>query len=201
MKRTVQAFNEYSTSSSQAAEMAGAVSSSKPPSPSPRRKTQPSPVMNRKTPTSPQQQQRPQQTAYSQQQQSYNTSYSSSQMMSSEDTRQEMSPVSHHEPEPQAQPSYYTKYSSAAPSSPLPTSVAFPNHQPRSGTPQSPPKRVDELMSEFQEFDTSLGSVSPTPAMFSRPEVTEQYDGPPVQTKLEPEPKVKWNRDEIEDIS
>ena len=117
-------------------------------------------------------------------------------MMSSEvDTRQEFSPgVSQvsHEPESPQQPSFYTKYSSAAPSSPLPTSVAFPNHQPRSGTPQSPPKRVEELMSEFQEFDTSHGSVSPTPAMFSRPraEVAEQHDGPPRQIKLEAQPKV-----------
>ena len=119
-------------------------------------------------------------------------------MMSSEaDNRQEFSPAMSqlaHDPEPpqQQQPSYYTKYSSAAPSSPLPTSVAFPNHQPRSGTPQSPPKRVEELMSEFQEFDTSHGSVSPTPAMFSRPraEVSEQHDGPPRQIKLEPQPKV-----------
>ena len=200
MKRTVQAFNEFSTSS-QVTEMSGAeaVSSGKPPSPSPRRKTQPSPVTSRKTPTTPQQQQRPQQTSYSQQhQQSYNTSYSSSsQMMSSEagDTRQESGPAMSqlaHDPEPPHQPSYYTKYSSAAPSSPLPTSVAFPNHQPRSGTPQSPPKRVEELMSEFQEFDTSHGSVSPTPAMFSapRPEVSEHLDGPPRQIKLEPQPKV-----------
>merc|ERR1719322_218841 len=81
VKRTVQAFNQFSETSNTA------VSSSKPPSPSPRRKTQPSPIMSRKTPTSPQQQQ---QTSYSQQQQSYNTSYtSSSHMMSSEtDTRQ-----------------------------------------------------------------------------------------------------------------
>ena len=62
----------------------------------------------------------------------------------------------------------------------------------RSGTPQSPPKKVEELMSEFQEFDTSHGSVSPTPAMFSRPrpELAEQHDGPPRQIKLEAQPKV-----------
>ena len=202
VKRAVQAFNEYSTSS-QVTEMVGSgpVSSSKPPSPSPRRKTQPSPVVSRKTPTIPQQQQQAsysqQQQSYSQQQQSYNSRYSSSsQMMSSEaDTRQEFSPAMSqvsHEPESPQQPSFYTKYSSAAPSSPLPTSVAFPNHQPRAGTPQSPPKRVEELMSEFQEFDTSHGSVSPTPAMFSRPraEVAEQHDGPPRQIKLEAQPKV-----------
>ena len=201
VKRTIQAFNEYSTTSQVSAEAgAGAVSSSKPPSPSPRRqKTQPSPVMSRKTPT-PQQPQRPQQTSYSsqqQQQQSYNTSYSSSTQMMSSDTRQELSPPPSH-PRDQEQPSYYTKYSSAAPSSPLPTSVAFPNHQPRSGTPQSPPKRVEELMSEFQEFDTGPGSVSPTPAMFSRPqvEVSELPDGPPQShhIKLQPQPKVRQKR-------
>ena len=199
VKRTIQAFNEYSTTSQVSAETgAGAVSSSKPPSPSPRRqKTQPSPVMSRKTPT-PQQPQRPQQTSYtSQQQQSYNTSYSSSTQMMSSDTRQELSPPPSH-PRDQEQPSYYTKYSSAAPSSPLPTSVAFPNHQPRSGTPQSPPKRVEELMSEFQEFDTGPGSVSPTPAMFSRPqvEVSELPDGPPQShhIKLQPQPKVRQKR-------
>ena len=200
VKRTIQAFNEYSTTSQVSAETgAGAVSSSKPPSPSPRRqKTQPSPVMSRKTPT-PQQPQRPQQTSYTsqQQQQSYNTSYSSSTQMMSSDTRQELSPPPSH-PRDQEQPSYYTKYSSAAPSSPLPTSVAFPNHQPRSGTPQSPPKRVEELMSEFQEFDTGPGSVSPTPAMFSRPqvEVSELPDGPPQShhIKLQPQPKVRQKR-------
>jgi len=156
--------------------------------------------MSRKTPTTPQQQQRPQQTSYSQQhQQSYNTSSysSSSQMMSSEaDNRQEFSPAMSqlaHDPEPpqQQQPSYYTKYSSAAPSSPLPTSVAFPNHQPRSGTPQSPPKRVEELMSEFQEFECGGGSSGPA-SSFPRAgvEVTELADGPHHVT-LDPEPQVR----------
>ena len=150
--------------------------SSKPPSPSPRRKTQPSPVMSRKTPTSPQQRQQQQQQSFSSQQQS-SYSYNSSSMMT--DERQELSPppAQHvsYSPAPaqeipapaEPQPSYYTKYnSSSKPTSPLPTSVAFPNHQPRSPTPQNPPKRVEELMSEFSEFDTGHYNGSPTPPMF-----------------------------------
>merc|ERR1712012_427085 len=64
VKRTVQAFNEYSQ------QTVNTGVSSKPPSPSPRRKTQPSPVMSRKTPTSPQQRQQQQQQSFSSQQQS-----------------------------------------------------------------------------------------------------------------------------------
>lgn len=100
----------------------------------------------------------------------------------------------HQEP---PQPSYYTKYNSNKPSSPLPTSVAFPNHQPRSQTPQMPPKRVEELMSEFHEFDTSHSGGSPTPPMFSKPkntqfEVQELPDGPPQHhVKLDPQPHVR----------
>merc|ERR1712198_747302 len=153
VKRTVQAFNEYSQQSSTQV-------SSKPPSPSPRRKTQPSPIMARKTPTSPQPPQQPPQ---------------------------------------QPQPAYYTKYNSSKPSSPLPTSVSFPNHQPRAQTPQMPPKRVEELMSEFHEFDVGHSGSSPTPPMFapkpkpSQMEISELPDGPSSSThvKLDPQPHVR----------
>ena len=82
---------------------------------------------------------------------------------------QEIPPEPSHYKSPEPQPSYYTKYnSSSKPTSPLPTSVAFPNHQPRSPTPQMPPKRVEELMSEFSEFDTGPYNSSPTPPMFAK---------------------------------
>jgi len=206
VKRTVQAFNQFSETSNTA------VSSSKPPSPSPRRKTQPSPIMSRKAPSSPQPP-RPSQGPYSytaqSQQQSYRYETNTQQQMNTSEDRQEymMSPPTqqvtytpaaqeppHQEP---PQPSYYTKYNSNKPSSPLPTSVAFPNHQPRSQTPQMPPKRVEELMSEFHEFDTSHSGGSPTPPMFSKPkntqfEVQEIPDGPPQQhVKLDPRPHVR----------
>jgi hypothetical protein len=46
--------------------------------------------------------------------------------------------------------------------------VPFPHQQARSPTPQSPPKRVDELMSEFREFESVHGGGgSPTPPMFT----------------------------------
>ena len=44
----------------------------------------------------------------------------------------------------------------------------FPATSARSPTPQHMPKQVDELMSEFQEFDSTISnSVSPKP-MFSK---------------------------------
>jgi len=212
VKRTVQAFNEYSQQSSTQV-------SSKPPSPSPRRKTQPSPIMARKTPTSPQTpQQRPQQptTSYTQQQQHQQSyRFEQSSVMTSDTDRQDFSQPTHQvtytpangqdqlpynqEPPQQPQPAYYTKYNSSKPSSPLPTSVSFPNHQPRAQTPQMPPKRVEELMSEFHEFDVGHSGSSPTPPMFapkpkpSQMEISELPDGPSSSThvKLDPQPHVR----------
>merc|ERR1712064_175989 len=215
VKRTVQAFNEFSQQSSTQV-------SSKPPSPSPRRKTQPSPIMARKTPTSPQpqqlqQQQRPQQptTPYTQQQHQQSYRYEQSSMMTSDTDRQEFSQPTHQvnytpangqdqpsntqDPQQQPQPAFYTKYNSSKPSSPLPTSVSFPNHQPRAQTPQMPPKRVEELMSEFHEFDVGNSGSSPTPPMFApkqKPnpmEISELPDGPSSShhVKLDPQPHVR----------
>ena len=165
VKRTVQAFNEFSQTGQQCE-----VVSNKPPSPSPRRQKAPgSPVQGRQV--------RPgaggQSSVTSQQSQSYR--YQSSSNTETDRT------------ERQDQPSYYTKYNSSkpasSPSSPLPTSVSFPNHQPRSPTPQMPPKRVEELMSEFHEFENVHSGGSPTPPMFSPPkvqslEINELPDGP-----------------------
>ena len=179
VKRTVQAFNEFSQQTT-------AATSSKPPSPAPRRRTQPSPAPARRTPTSPQPpapaQARQQQWSYTSQQQQQASSRweSSGQEQEAE------------------QPSYYAKYSaSPAPRSPPPqpqpppTSVAFPQHAPRAQTPQMPPKRVEELMSEFQEFECGGGSSGPA-SSFPRAgvEVTELADGPHHVT-LDPEPQVR----------
>ncbi len=85
--------------------------------------------------------------------------------------------------------SYYAKYSSAKTTSSTSTTTtnragppldrvgsSFP-HQPaaRSPTPQSPPKRVDDLMSEFREFESVHGGGgSPTPPMFAPSSASRQ---------------------------
>ena len=53
-----------------------------------------------------------------------------------------------------------------------------------------PPKRVEELMSEFQEFDSNHGgSVSPAPAPFTvRPAAQPRQHGHVTVTELEDEP-------------
>ena len=174
VKRTVQAFNEFSQSGQQCE-----VVSNKPPSPSPRRQKAPG------SPVSQARQVRPaaggQSSVTSQQTQSQSYRYQTS---------------SNTETERQEQPSYYTKFNSSKPapsSSPLPTSVSFPNHQPRSPTPQMPPKRVEELMSEFHEFDNVHTGGSPTPPMFAAHkapcqslEINELPDGPPVRESSPP---------------
>jgi len=86
---------------------------------------------------------------------------------------------------PSAAASYYAKYSSSnqttsstttnqrsGPQQSLDRSGGGGNfpHQPaaRSPTPQSPPKRIDDLMSEFREFESVHGGGgSPTPPMFA----------------------------------
>jgi len=218
VKRTVNAFNEYTQQ----------MSSSKPPSPSPRRKTQPSPLTVRKTPPSPQ---RSNQTVINQN--SSSQSYRYQQSSTNIDDRisptpafppasspgpsfqphqgipgsnQPFSYTPAESPPPQSpdlgQPSYYSKYNSSKVTSKTtidtnPPSVAFPSQTPRSPTPQMPPKRVDELMSEFHEFDTAHSGGSPTPPMFSKPKpnnstvvVTELPDEPPQHVRLDPVPHV-----------
>jgi len=210
VKRTVSAFNEYTTQQG-----------GKPPSPSPRRK--PSPTVVRKTPpTSPtrmhqnsanssayQQQQQTSYTTYTNTNNSYNnTSYN--QINNSQEERAASPYQPLQGPPGSYQPFSYTETTDSsrggggAPPrspSPQPTAVPFPSSSARPPTPQMPPKRVEELMSEFQEFDsTHGGSVSPAPAPFSvRPAaaqprqhghvtVTELEDEPP---KLQPSPPRK----------
>eukprot|EP00090_Calanus_glacialis_P004590 TRINITY_DN13447_c0_g1_i10.p1 TRINITY_DN13447_c0_g1~~TRINITY_DN13447_c0_g1_i10.p1 ORF type:complete len:593 (-),score=172.80 TRINITY_DN13447_c0_g1_i10:1077-2855(-) len=223
VKRTVNAFNEYTQQ----------MSTSKPPSPSPRRKTQPSPLTVRKTPPSPQ----PQRTNQSMMNQ---TSSSSSQsyryQSSSNNVEDRISPTPAFPPasspgpsfQPQqglpgsnqpfsytatespppsyspdlGPPSYYTKYNSSKTTSrsqtdSTPPAVAFPSQTARSPTPQMPPKRIDDLMSEFHEFDSVHSGGSPTPPMFSKPKpnnstvvVTELPDEPPQHVRLDPVPHI-----------
>jgi len=219
VKRTVNAFNEYTQQ----------MSSSKPPSPSPRRKTQPSPLTVRKTPPSPQ---RTNQSMINQTSSSQSYRYQSS----SNNVDERISPTPAFPPAsspvPSFQPhqglpgsnqpfsytsnesppsyspdlgptSYYTKYNSSKSTSRSqtdsnPPPVAFPSQAARSPTPQMPPKRIDELMSEFHEFDSVHSGGSPTPPMFSKPKpnnstvvVTELPDEPPQHVKLDPTPHVR----------
>jgi len=217
VKRTVNAFNEYTQQ----------MSTSKPPSPSPRRKTQPSPIAVRKTPQSPQ---RSNQTVVNQSSSSQSYRYQSS-SNNIEDrisptpgfppvtsspgptfhphqgppgSNQPFSYTSNESPPSYSpdlnQPSYYSKFNSSKSTSrtqtdTTPPAVAFPSQTPRSPTPQMPPKRVDDLMSEFHEFDSVHSGGSPTPAMFSKPNnstvvVTELPDGPSQDLKFDPVPQV-----------
>merc|ERR1719147_590795 len=65
---------------------------------------------------------------------------------------------------------------------------AFPSASARPPTPQMPPKRVEELMSEFSDFDsTHGGSVSPTHASFSRTAPAPKHQGHITVTELEDE--------------
>eukprot|EP00088_Acartia_fossae_P044038 TRINITY_DN4667_c0_g1_i9.p1 TRINITY_DN4667_c0_g1~~TRINITY_DN4667_c0_g1_i9.p1 ORF type:complete len:627 (-),score=215.50 TRINITY_DN4667_c0_g1_i9:893-2773(-) len=82
------------------------------------------------------------------------------------------------------QPNYYTKFSSVKQSTSSTSTdkqgMRFPTTSARSPTPQNMPKQVDELMSEFHEFDSTVSkSVSPKP-MFSKPATPiVQVTGPP----------------------
>lgn len=202
------------------------MSTSKPPSPSPRRKTQPSPIAVRKTPQSPQ---RSNQTMVNQSSSSQSYRYQSS-SNNIEDrisptpgfppatspgpsfqphqgppgSNQPFSYTSNESPPSYSpdlnQPSYYAKYNSSKSTSRTqtdntPPAVAFPSQTARSPTPQMPPKRVDDLMSEFHEFDSVHSGGSPTPAMFSKPNnstvvVTELPDEPPQHVRLDPVPHI-----------
>jgi len=207
VKRTVTAFNEYSTN------MAHADVATKPPSPSPRRKAPGSPNAGRRVPPSPGvhqtssvQQSYKVQTTSTSHNQNQNTIYQpasgppgSGQPFTYTD--QPTSPALNQPsfsppPSTTPEPNYYAKYSSTKQqttrSQDTRTAVPFPHQSAHSPTPQNPPKRVDELMSEFQEFDSVHKGGSPTPAMFCKPsnstlEVTELPDGPPLQARLEPE--------------
>ena len=199
VKRTVSAFNEYTTQQG-----------GKPPSPSPRRK--PSPAVVRKTPpTSPtrmhqnsatssgyQQQQQTSYTTYTNTNNSYNnTSYNQTNNNFSQEERAASPYQPLQGPPGSYQPFSYTETTDSsrggAPPrspSPQPTAVPFPSSSARPPTPQMPPKRVEELMSEFQEFDsTHGGSVSPAPAPFSvRPAAQPRQHGHVTVTELEDEP-------------
>lgn len=201
VKRTVHAFNEYSQ------QMSHVDVATKPPSPSPRRKAPGSPPAVKRAPTS-QSQTRTQQSSS----QSYRVQ---------QNTVVQQDPSNYYQPAPGppgsgqpfnyttdpapsshspdlSQPSYYTKYNSVKQTSKSQDvkTVPFPRQQTRSPTPQNPPKRIDELMSEFQEFDSVNKGGSPTPAMFSKSgnstvEVTELPDGPPTKSRFEPTPVIR----------
>jgi len=199
VKRTVSAFNEYTTQQG-----------GKPPSPSPRRK--PSPTVVRKTPpTSPtrvhqnsatssayQQQQQTSFTTYTNTNNSYNnTSYNQTNNNFSQEERAASPYQPLQGPPGSYQPFSYTETTDSSRGtalprspSPQPTAVPFPSSSARPPTPQMPPKRVEELMSEFQEFDsTHGGSVSPAPAPFSvRPAAQPRQHGHVTVTELEDEP-------------
>ena len=109
---------------------------------------------------------------------------------------------------PSAAASYYTKYSSVKQTSTTSTNnsavsssrggqlpdrsaVPFPHQQARSPTPQSPPKRVEELMSEFRDFDSAHGGGgSPTPPMFTHARAPANTTNTVVVTEL----PMRWTR-------
>ena len=152
VKRTVSAFNEYTTQQG-----------GKPPSPSPRRK--PSPTVVRKTPpTSPtrmhqnsattsayQQQQQTSYTTYTNTNNSYNnTSYNQTNNNFIQEERASSPYQPLQGPPGSYQPFSYTETTDssrggAPPPSPQPTAVPFPSSSARPPTPQMPPKRVEEL--------------------------------------------------------
>jgi len=193
VKRTVTAFNEFTQQTGQG----------KPPSPSPRRK--PSPAGVRKTPpTSPNrinQNTTTSSSSYNQHQQSTNSQYQysqdrtddrpicppylpeqgppgSNQPFSYSDSPDPVCPSSSPD---QFHPRQSSKYEQVT--SPV---QAFPSASARPPTPQMPPKRVEELMSEFSDFDwTQGGSVSPTHASFSRAAPAPKHEGHITVTELE----------------
>jgi len=200
VKKTVSAFNEYSQ------QMAD--TTKKPPSPSPRRKAPTSPNSMRKTPTSPSPGPRSQHIVTQSHSSSYQQHQSERQIGSSPSyhsgppgSNQPFSYLPETSPPATPEQSYYSKYSSSK-TTPVPprdlsppvSAVPFPSQTTRSPTPQSPPKRIDELMSEFREFDSVHSGGSPVPPMFSNNstvEVTELPDGPPQNFRQDPEPEVR----------
>lgn len=202
VKRTINAFNEYTSQMEDY--------SRKPPSPSPRRKTNPSPTVVRKTPPAPAKPSQP--TVMSSHQSSSSSSYKvQSTNMDQRTTSQEPrvtepylpntgppgsgQPFSYIGDSPPTSPdlttpSYFTKYHSSEQTNHSrskremePTSVPFPSSQPHAPSTQSPPKRVEELMSEFDQFDSVHSNGTPTPSMFAKPNnstvvVTELPDEP-----------------------
>jgi len=147
VKRTVSAFNEYTTQQG-----------GKPPSPSPRRK--PSPTVVRKTPpTSPtrmhqnsattsayQQQQQTSYTTYTNTNNSYNnTSYNQTNNNFIQEERASSPYQPLQGPPGSYQPFSYTETTDPRSPSPQPTAVPFPSSSARPPTPQMPPKRVEEL--------------------------------------------------------
>ena len=182
VKRTVTAFNDYTGQPG------------KPPSPSPRRK--PSPQMVRKTPpTSPTRmhQNMASSSSYNQQQQQT----SSSSYYRQEEQQPSYPPVSPSSPYQGGAPGSYQPFSytdspdpphhAPGPRPDPAPQQAFPSASARPPTPQMPPKRVEELMSEFHEFDSVHGgSVSPVPAPFCAP--PPRQHGHVTVTELEDEP-------------
>ena len=212
VRRTVNAFNEYS------AQMAATDYSKKPPSPGPRRKANISPGTARKAASSPSwQQQSIMSTSSSSNMHQSSSSYRFQSNMDQQDYSQTSSDsygglaatrstparsIPHiqpsdiiQSPSPDlSQPSNYTKCHSSHSRNMIqadqdPPPVPFPTQTAPSPTPQSLPKQVDELMSEFNEFDTGGGSSfsnyqfmfnsTAKPAKSSSVVVTELPDEPP----------------------
>ena len=194
VKRTVHAFNEYST------HMSHPDIAKKPPSPSPRRKTPNSPPSARRgaQPTTRTQQSSQSYRVYdSRSQESSYYQPTPGQPGSGQPFTYTESPPLSQSPD-LTQPNYYTKYNSVKQTNKSQDiqSVPFPTHTTRSPTPQNPPKRIDELMSEFQEFDSVNKGGSPTPQMFYKPsnqtlEVTELPDEPSVHVRVDPVPLIR----------
>ena len=197
VKKTVTTYNEYDYQSTSGG---GYQPSGKPPSPSPRRRAPSgsaplsSPTAVRKS--SPGPSRRPQELVQmSTSSSSYNYSSSQQQQQQREQKQRQVYPE-----RPVAQDgtptgvSYYTKYHSAhSHQSQGSGPVSFPTKDsgPRIGVSrtQSPPKRVDELMTELSEFDSSIthtGFVEPAERAHSPP---RKYREPSPEPYRPPPPR------------
>ena len=196
VKKTVTSYNEYDYQSTSGG---GYQPSGKPPSPSPRRRAPSgsaplsSPTAVRKSSPGPSRRPQEQVQMSSSSSSSYNYSQQQQQQQQREQQQRQVYPE-----RPAAQDgtptgvSYYTKYHSAqSHQSQGSGPVAFPTKDcaPRIGVSrtQSPPKRVDELMTELSEFDSSIhhtGFVEPAerpspPRTKYREPSPEPYRPPP----------------------
>ena len=192
VKKTVTSYNEYDYQSTSGG---GYQPSGKPPSPSPRRRAPSgsaplsSPTAVRKSSPGPSSR-RPQEGLVQMSSSSSSYNYSSQQQQQREQQQQQRQVYPERPAVQDGTPtgvSYYTKYHSAhSHQSQGSGPVSFPTKDsaPRIGMSrtQSPPKRVDELMTELSEFDSSIhhtGFVEPA----------ERHPSPPRTKYREPSPE------------
>ncbi len=189
VKKTVHSYNEYSY------QTGGTGPSGKPPSPSPRRRAAGGPAQPLSSPStvrklSPGPSRRHQELSNNMMSSS-SYSYSSNQQQQQQQQQREVTtsyperPVQPSDGTPQGV-SYYTKYHSththqSQKSAPDGGPISFPTKDsgPRLGKTQATPKRVDDLMCELSEFDSSIQHTG----------FVEPVEAPPQHKYREPSPE------------